>query len=511
MIELLSERIAELEEQRLGELAADDLGWDSLSSGERFELTRTALDEHIRTARVMYLKDPMVNRAVEIQKFYVWAQGVNIRARHPLVNEVVQAFLDDVKNKAELTSPQARADKEKELQTDANLFFACFTKPSTGRVRVRSIPVEEIRDIETNPEDAKEPWYYRRERTITQYNSVTGQPETRRDITYYPDINYRPKQRPPTRRGYPVRWDAPVYHEKVGGFSYMRFGVPETLPAHDWVKAYKRMLSDDASRSSALAKFAFTLTTKGGADKVAAARQRLGREPAATGQTTPASTGAGGTFVTNGGATLDPMKLSGTTLPTDHSRPVRLMSAAGLGWPETFFGDASVGNHATAKTLDRPTELRIHDRQMLWASIIQTLTGYVIDQSVKAPTGKLKGTVTRDEDGEEIITLAIDPETREPMDRTVDVSFPDILEHDARETIGAIISAATLNGKTLAGTMPEETVWEQLMNALGLENVDELIQKLRDAAEEEEKEEQEDPPQPLILPPIVDPDEGDGG
>jgi hypothetical protein len=60
------------------------------------------------------------------------------------------------------------------------------------------------------------------------------------------------------------------------------------------------------------------------------------------------------------------------------------MVAAATGMPEFFFGDANVGNHATAKTLDRPTELKFLDRQTLWADIHQDILQYVIDQSALA-------------------------------------------------------------------------------------------------------------------------------
>ena len=47
-------------------------------------------------------------------------------------------------------------------------------------------------------------------------------------------------------------------------------------------------------------------------------------------------------------------------------------------------GDLDQGNLATAKTLDRPTELAMMDRQQLWADIFQRLINYQIDWWVRA-------------------------------------------------------------------------------------------------------------------------------
>ena len=73
------------------------------------------------------------------------------------------------------------------------------------------------------------------------------------------------------------------------------------------------------------------------------------------------------------------------------------MVAAATGLPESFFGDVSVGTLATARSLDRPTELKFHSRQTLWADVLRDLLGYVIDQAVTAPRGQLQGTVATDD------------------------------------------------------------------------------------------------------------------
>src|SRR5262249_28200896 len=175
-----------------------------------------------------------------------------ISATNSQVNAVIQAFVDDPKNKAELTSHQAMLLKEKDLLTAGNVFLVLFTNRATGRVRVRSIPLTEVQNIICNPQDSKEPWYYLRTWTTTPIDQPSG---SQIQHTYYPDWRYSPIVRPPTLNQVPIQWDAPVYHVKTGGFSDMRFGIPDVYAAVDWAKAHKEFLVDWATITPALSRF----------------------------------------------------------------------------------------------------------------------------------------------------------------------------------------------------------------------------------------------------------------
>jgi hypothetical protein len=272
-------------------------------------------------------------------------------------------------------------------------------------------------------------------------------------------------------------WDSPVYHVRVGGLSTMRFGVPETYSGLDWARAYKEFLEDWATIVRAYSRFAFQLTTKGGKKGIAQVRTKLGTTLGTdTGVDTNPPPIAGSTFVAGEGTSITPIRTAGATTSADDGRRMLLMVAAATGLPESFFGDVSVGTLATAKSLDRPTELKFKDRQTLWADVHVDLLQYVIDKAATAPLGKLRGAyVWNEERDEQQVVLENDPDTGEPIDRHIDIDFPSILEHDRKEEIGAIISAATLDGKQLAGTMDLKTVSRMLLTVLGQDDVDELL------------------------------------
>ena len=257
-LEQIEERLAELE------LALDADGWRRLAGDFDGEFSRDALDTIIRRSRYAYLANPLINHALEVQSHYVAGLGVDVAAVHPAVNDVVRAFWEDDGNRAELTSDAALLRADIELSATGNLFLTLFTDATTGRVRVRSIAVEEVREIVTNPDDLREPWYYRR--VWMDRRLVNGRATSERREAYYPDWRYRPRrnQRPDAIGGVPVHWSAPVMHRAVGGIGRMRFGVPETYSALDWAVAVREDLERFATIRRAQATFATRITTAGG-------------------------------------------------------------------------------------------------------------------------------------------------------------------------------------------------------------------------------------------------------
>lgn len=501
-LSLLEERLAELE------LSLEDSGWQRLSGESDREFSREGLRVINKMARIYWLKNPLIKRGVLTQTQYVFGRGVNIAARHPLVNEVIQKFLDDPKNKAELTSHQARGIKEMELQLFSNLFFTFFVNKSTGRVRVRSINPDEIDEVIKNPEDAKEPWYYKRVWTRKRFDMGTGLSTTESVTTYYPDWRYTPAGgHPATIGGHQVEGEVPVYHVAVNKLSDMTFGVSEVYAAMDWAKAYKNFLGDWATIVRSYARFAWQLTAKGGQKGVAATATKLSKavgveQPITPNPVTGKPPQAGAVMVTQQeGAKLEPIKTAGATTKAEDGRRLLLMVSAGMGIFEHYFGDPSTGNLATAKSMERPMELMFLDRQALWADVFQEMFQFVIDQDAKAPSGKLPGREVLDEVGERVVQLDLDSENedpelaKQPIDRHVTVEFPSILEKDVVSRIDALIKAATLDGKTLAGTIDLMTITRLLLVALEVDNVDEVLEQLFPDGKPPEQA-QEDPEAP---------------
>jgi len=491
---LFGERLAELE------LGLEDEGWQMLSGTTDREFSRNGLRIINHLVRLYFLKNPLIRRAVLTQTQYVFGQGVNIRANHPLVDQVVQAFLDDRKNKAELTEHQAHMVKETELQCFANIFFVFFINRFKGHVRVRTIPMDEITMIICNPEDAKDPWYYKREWHTSRLNIVSGEWEDKANVAYYPDWRYKPSSSvddadgataiPSQIGGVDVMRDTPIYHVSVNRLSDMQFGVSEVYSALDWARAYKEFLENWASLVKAYARFAWRMTTKGGAAGVSSAKAKL-TTTLGTGTETNPPPATGSTFLGTEGLKLDPIRTAGATTSAEDGHDLRLMVSSATGIFEHYLtGDPSTGNLATAKAMELPMLIMFRDRQQLWASIMTEILNFVIDQAVKAAGGPIPGKTEQNDYGEEVVILANDKDNEDedlrgsPINRTLDISFPNILEKDIGARVDAVVSAATLDGKVPAGTITPKMITRLLLEALGLDDIDEILAEMYPADEE---------------------------
>lgn len=493
----LAERLAELE------LALEDVGWQKLGEEAEDTFSREGLDKIIRISRYSYRKNPLINHAVSLGADYVMGQGVNVKAQHEEINEVVQDFWADPDNQRVLTSSAALRMNDRELRVTGNRFFALFSDQATGAVQVRAIPVDEVRDIITDPEDRSKPWYYKR--VWRQRDPETGELEGQPRTAYYPDIHYRPTQPRPQRiNDAPIYWDSPVHHMAVGQLDTDLFGIPEIYPALDWARAVKEDLEDWASIRRAHARFAAKITTRGGKAGVTQARTKLGTTlgtpPGSARETNPPPL-AGSAFIAamdaQGSPLVDyqPIRLAGMSPDPDEGRRLGLMVAAGVGIPETMlFGNADVGNLATAETLDRPTELKMRGRQEDWETTLRTILDYVIDRAILAPRGRLKalGKLAPDprDPRQQIVIMNIDPLTGEPYSRHVDLDFPNVLDRDPKDRVQPIVEAETLGTQQRQGLFRDELLARLLYQALGVDDIDEELALLLPQGDDADDEEQ---------------------
>lgn len=460
---------AALDAERL--LAAEDSGWSPLTGSSSELVTREQLRRGSRLARLMTIGDPLISRGVNLRVAYVFGQGVSIAAHEAPdgdaaqdVDAVVQAFLED--NAETFTSAQAREDMERSFATDGNLFLALPTDPSTGRVRVRVIPTDEVHEVIANPEDAAEPWFYERTYTTTTLDLVGAGRQavtrTQQVTVYYPDVTYRPSRRPTTLNGHPIEWDKPVVHGHVNRpTSGTPFGVPDTWAALPWARGYKEFLTDWAGLVKALSKFAFRMTAKNGS-RAAQARARLEAGPA---------DGIGGTAITPEGQSFEAIGKSGATIDSGSGKPLAGMVAAALDVPVTMLlaDPGSTGARAVAETLDRPLINTIRMRRDVHATLTRKILDYVIDRAVAAPSGPLRGLRQVDRfTGRESWLLT------GGQDRGIDIDWPSLEDVDVKTLVDALVQA---DG---TGLIPPLVVLRMLLIALDVDNPDLVLESVTD-------------------------------
>jgi hypothetical protein len=464
------------------ELAAEDRDWRVAGMVLEQEFTRTGLSAISRNCQLMAIASPLVKRGVQIRTGYIWGQGITIQGRAGAdadqdVNAVVQDFLDDPGNKRVLASAAARERCERVLATDGNWFVAFFTDPKTGRVWVRSVPFAEIQDKYTDPNDREQDQFFLREwsETVVENGTLPGtlrrRTQTRR--VFHPALGYRPapRDRVPSINGIPVEWDTPILHVAVNRPDGWKWGVPDVYAALPWARAYEGFLTDWARLVKSLSKFAWRLTgdraskAQKAADKIRAAGPTYSIDPLS------GNSQAGQASVGGPGVMLEAIPKAGATIDADSGRPLAAMVAAALGLTvvELLADPGVTGARAVAETLDKPTILEMGMRQQMWADVTATICQYVVTAAVEAPQGPLKGTVTTDPySGRPVTQLAGD------VDATVLVEFPDLNELDPITLVNAIVAA---DG---TGKMPPLETLRMLLVALGVEDIDEVIESVTD-------------------------------
>lgn len=451
------------------ELAREDVGWQRLGAWSAQQFTRDGLNRSAQLCRIMASANPLVKRGLALRHAYVWGKGIEIEARDknaPDLMDVVQDHIDT--NQAVLFGSQAQEELENVFGTDGNIALAHFTKPRTGKVKIRSFPFVEIVEKYCNPEDRDEPWFYKRQWTAVEINGQ-GRRESVRYVAYYPDINYRPRVRPKMVDDIEVMWDAPILFASVNRRDGDDFGLGDAFAAIDFARGYTGFLNDWAKLMKALAKYTWKVT--GESKKTAGTSATAIRTNSAATAANPRRNPSVGDTAVMAGANLEAIPKSGATIDADSGRPLAAMVAAALGVPVTMLlaDPGQTGARAVAETLDRPTVLQFKGRQRLWQAILTESIDYAINQAVKAPAGPLRGTIGRDEWDAETVELAGD------VDRTIEVTFPELDDIDPKALMEAIVLADGLD------KIPDLVIVRAALMAMpGVDDIDQIIEDLTD-------------------------------
>jgi len=136
----------------------------------------------------------------------------------------------------------------------------------------------------------------------------------------------------------------------------------------------------------------------------------------------------------------------------------------------------------------------------MWEIVIETICEFVIQSKAEVGytsddpnhKGVLSGEWIEDSWGEPAFIYADDTANEDldkrgmPIDITVNVDFPPLVEDDQKEQVEAIVAAATLGGNPLAGTLNAEYATEKLLRVLGETSIEEVMEKLFPEGEEPE-------------------------
>lgn len=486
------------------QLELENLQYKRLTAnGDECSYARDHIRNIVELALQMGRKNPITVRSINVQADYVFGQGVSFNAEDENVQTVIDEFTDYRENRKVLTSHTAMLRAAKREQVYGSMFFVMNTNPETGRVIVRNLPANEVEHIIKDPND--------RERELWIHHVVSGEGGGEVNV-YHPAYGVYemsghplPWQIDRTFKEGPIMWAAPVLHVAANRLGDEDFAVPEVYPQLDWALTLKRLYEQYVTIMAAFSRMAMKISGLKGRKQAAAAKALVATKVSLTqpNETNP-SPATGSTALLGVNNDIEPIKTAGATTPASDFDPILNFAGTAVGLPNTFFGDAGKGNFATAKTLDRPTELKMISKQKLWKEIFRDILDYVKMVSAAAPGGTLRKAGWS-------VTLGLDPFLGEyipilvpPADASVyvDVFFPDVLERNVTDRVRALTNALTLFGKPLTDIVPDKRLAAQwLLEALGVPNAKSYIPEFIVMWEKNMKAEDGKPVEAIIIPP----------
>lgn len=347
------------------ELNLEDKGWINLSTGIGDVIPSAERITNLKLSRLYATKDPLGKQAIRLWTDYTFGSGMVWDTDEEQAKKVLESFWDARANRTILGAAGQRKSSNK-LLIDGEVFFAIFLG-ARGETKIRRIDPLEIKEIITDPDDREDIKFYRRE-----WSDIKGASHT----TIYRSTENIKGEAAEDALGKSVTQtdEAIIYHLAYNTIGQR--GNPLLLPALSWIKEYRRFLASRIAIMLALARFAWKRKVMGGqeaVDKIKAVTH---------GKDIP----AGSDLIENLGVDSTPIKTeSGAAQAYQDGRMIKLQIAAAVGIPEQYFGDISIGNLATAKTVELPMMKMFQSYQKVWSDAYKDIDEIVLQHNDIAP------------------------------------------------------------------------------------------------------------------------------
>ena len=423
MLEEFDQILKEATQQVEDALSLEDQGWVNLSQTGGNVIDAASRITTVKEARLYSLKDPLAMRSVKLMTDYSFGAGITWNTEEEKTKEVLSNFWYAPANQALFSASGQRKSSDK-LLVDGEIFFAVFLG---SEATVRRINPLEITEFITDPDDIENVRFYKRAWTDTQ---------SKQHEEYYQSFANPKNEACPDSLGTSRQktQDALVYHLAINDLEQR--GNSYLLPVIEWVKLYRKFLASRVAVMLALARFAWKVKVQGGASAVSATKAVYHETEIK----------AGSTSIENMGADLQPIKTdSGASQAYQDGRQLKLQISAGTGWPEQYYGDISVGNLATAKTVELPVQKMCESYQSIWQGAYTDIFDLIFEHN-GIPEDK----------------------------RYIDLDFPKVSEEAAASMAQSLMQIV----QTFPQLADSTDVMQTALLTLGIQNTDEVLAQL---------------------------------
>lgn len=439
-------------------LALDNVGWNPLGEDINVqEIPLANIKDFTKVTRALATINPLAKRGIAVRTAYIWGNGITLEGL-----EETSDFAKKAVNKKYLLSEKAWIELEFCLGTDGN-FFLLVNKP---KQEVQRIPLHQITGTASNPDNAEEIWFYRREWKRTVINANNEQETSKTFIQYYPAVDYDDSNGTPAMfKGKKVNWDQRIAGHSVNKQTGWKWGVPDLLPILFWAKAHKEFLESQATLVKAYSRYAFKVTANTAAGAKATAT-KIGTAPTNDAQGNPQATG--GTAVVGMGNNIQALGRTGGSVDFKEGLPLAGYVAAGLSVPlNELTADAGDANRSSAETLSSSNEKVMKARQAEHIMFFESIFEY-LDMDVKVSFPKIEEEAAYRQIQSIVSLLPLnlfsDKEMRRLIVRVLDLQGSDPEKVPTEEELGNLILAhkqateladkAAVQAKELAAAKP---------------------------------------------------------
>ena len=411
-------------------LNLEDQGWVNLSQQGVEVIADADRRTMAKEARLYSLRDPLCKRAVALMTDYSFGPGITWNMKDDPAKKLLETFWNAPANKP-LLSPKGQRKSSNSLLVDGETFLAVFLG-AQGQATIRHIDPLEITEFITDSDDKENVRYYKRE-----WSDVQGKAHTNH---YRSPANLK-DEACQNAAGTSIQkdQDAVVYHLAINDIGQR--GNSYLMPVLEWVKLYRKFAASRVAIMLALARFAWKRKIKGGQTAVDTIKAKTHEQVIK----------AGSDLLENEGVDTQPIKTeSGARNAYEDGRMLKLQIAAGTGWPEQYFGDISIGNLATAKTVELPVQKMCESYQAIWQGAYEDIFQLILTHN----------------------NIAEDKQY-------VDMDFPVISE----EMAAAMAQSMGVLCQTFPQFTDSQDVQQRALMVLGIQNANEVLEDLNKATE----------------------------
>ena len=304
--------------------AESDRGWRALATGGRRDVGPGELRESLALADEAYRNNPLAFRIVELGVDFVLGRGLTLRADDPAVEAWLRDWWSHPLNNLRLR----QFDLCRELSLGGELFVTLHTNPLDGMTYLRTVPAGSIDEVATSPSDVETEERF--------HDSSAGRWWTREEMRHY------------------------AVNRLVGAVR----GQGDLAALLPWLRRYRDWLVDRVRLNKYRQAFLFDVTLTG-ADR----RTLVGRQQELAVPPEP-----GSIVVHNEKETWRAVRPEiGAAESEADGLALRLMIAAGSGFPLHFLGEGAETNLATATAMAAPALRRLERRQAYFGWVIVDL------------------------------------------------------------------------------------------------------------------------------------------